>query len=454
MRSRVYFLSARAIAPRSMLLLAFCLAALPAHAHAQVLGGSNPLSSLPRAPLGRLERPLQAVDDLAADSLERVAQAPSRLRGLIRSSNGALEADPQGWPVVRGEIMAIGLTNVARIQALRDGYTVLREERLEALDLTTVVLSPPRDMPLARAVERLRRADPQAEVGFNHVYSPAGEVTEAAMKPSSTPSSAQAAGSTRRIGLIDTGVMATHPALASNRVTQRGFAGPARIGAHGTAVASLLAGRSGDFRGALPGTTLFVADVYGQSATGGSSTSLAQALAWMVENAVPVVNISLVGPRNILVQTAVARAQARGVILVAAVGNDGPAAAALFPASYPGVVGVTAVTARGRVLPEAGRGAQVDLTAQGMDMAAAGMDGGYVAVRGTSFAAPLVAGLLAGDLGNGWDGENSATALRVLSASARDLGASGRDDIYGAGWVGAHLAIAPRAVSARGMLRR
>lgn len=452
MRSRLFSLSARAIAPGSVLVLACCLAALPAHA--QVLGGSNPLSSLPRAPLGQLERPLQAVDDLAADSLERVAQAPSRLRGLIRSSNGALEADPQGWPVVRGEIMAIGLTDGARSQALVDGYTVLREERLEALDLTTVILSPPPDMPLERAVARLRRANPQAEVGFNHIYSPAGEVSEAAMEPSSTPSFAQAAGSTGRIGLIDTGVMATHPALAANRVTQRGFAGPARIGAHGTAVASLLAGRSGDFSGALPGATLFVADIYGQSAAGGSSTSLAQALAWMVENAVPVVNISLVGPRNILVQTAVARAQARGVILVAAVGNDGPAAAALFPASYPGVVGVTAVTARGRVLPEAGRGAQVDLTAQGMDMAAAGMDGGYVGVRGTSFAAPLVAGLIASDLGNRRGEESSATALRVLSASARDLGARGRDDIYGAGWVGSHLAIAPRAVGARGMLRR
>lgn len=421
-------------------------------AQAQIPG--NPLSGLPRSPLSQLDRPLQSVDGLAQDTLDRVAQAPSRLRGLIRSSNGALEADPQGWPVVRGEIVTIGLSNTARAQALSQGYVVLREERLEALDLTTLVLAPPRNLSLARAVERLGRADPNAEVGFNHVYSPAGDVTENTASSSLAASSIQSGGSYRTIGLIDTGVMATHPALVANRVTQRGFAGPARIGAHGTAVASLLTGRSGAFSGAAPGSSLFVADIYGGSASGGASTSLAQALGWMVENAVPVVNISLVGPRNPLVQAAVARAQARGLTLVAAVGNDGPAAGPLFPASYPGVIGVTAVNARGRILPEAGRGPQVDLTAQGADMAAAGMDGGYVTVRGTSFAAPLVAGLMARDTPGRPAADRANAALQTVSATARDLGARGRDDVYGAGWVGPGLAIAPRVVGARGTISR
>lgn len=421
-------------------------------AHAQIPG--NPLSGLPGNPLGQLDRPLQSVEGLADDALDRVAQAPSRLRGLIRSSDGALEADPQGWPVVRGEIVAIGLSDTARAQALSQGYVVVREERLEALDLTTLVLAPPRGVSLARAVERLGRADPDAEVGFNHIYSPAGDVMDSTTSPAAATSSIQTGGSSGTIGLIDTGVMATHPALVSSRVTQRGFAGPARIGAHGTAVASLLTGRSGAFNGAAPGTSLLVADVYGGSASGGAATSLAQALAWMVENGVPVVNISLVGPRNPLVQAAVARSQARGLVLVAAVGNDGPAAAPLFPAGYPGVIGVTAVNARGRVLPEAGRGPQVDLTAQGADMAAAGMDGGYVTVRGTSFAAPLVAGLMARDTPGRPGRDRGTAAMQSISATTRDLGARGRDDVYGAGWVGPGLATAPRAVGARGTLSR
>ena len=53
---------------------------------------------------------------------------------------------------------------------------------------------------------------------------------------------------------------------------------------------------------------------------------IAKALAWLADERVPVVTISLVGPANPLLARVVAAAQARGVILVAAVGNDGPAA--------------------------------------------------------------------------------------------------------------------------------
>ena len=48
-----------------------------------------------------------------------------------------------------------------------------------------------------------------------------------------------------------------------------------------------------------------------------------------------------------------------------------------------------------QVLPEAGRGSHVDFAAPGADMAGAGARGGYVAVRGTSFAAPVIAGIAA-----------------------------------------------------------
>ena len=155
-----------------------------------------------------------------------------------------------------------------------------------------------------------------------------------------------------------------------------------------------------------------------------------------------VINISLVGPRNALVERAVAGARERGVILVAAVGNDGPAAPPLFPASYDGVVGVTAVSVVDRVLPEAGRGAQVDFAAPGADMAAAGAAGSWTSVRGTSFAAPIVAGLIAR--------EGSASIAR----SANDLGEPGRDPVYGGGLVGTSSRVAPRAMGARGRLSR
>jgi subtilisin family serine protease len=246
-----------------------------------------------------------------------------------------------------------------------------------------------------------------------------------------------------RLGLVDGSAAAGHPALRRARVVQRAFApGGARVTDHATAVASLMVGQAEPFRGAAPGASLFVADVYGTTATGGSAEAIARGLAWLAQNRVPVVNISLVGPRNSLLERAVAALNARGVVVVAAVGNDGPAAPALYPAAYPGVIAVTAVNGRRQVLPEAGRGPHVDFAAPGADMAAAGAGGGYLAVRGTSFAAPLVAGLIArqgGDIGG---------------LAAADLGATGSDPVYGRGLVGFGLRTEPGRVGARALALR
>ncbi|QTC93148.1 S8 family serine peptidase [Brevundimonas goettingensis] len=401
-----------------------------------VSGGLGQIPSTLRDTVGDATSRVDALTGRLQDGAEDALRAPSRLTALIRRSRGALEADPQGWPVVSGELVAVGMTAEARRAALGEGFTVVREERLEALDLTTVVLAPPRGQSLSRALQRLQRLDPTGDYAFNHVHQPAG-VLEPALPPAAPSIPPPQASSSVRLGLIDTGVEATHPALVGSRLIQRGFAGPPRMGAHGLAVASLMVGRTADFSGAAPGAALFVADVYGGSPAGGSSTDLAEALSWMVESRVQVVNISLVGPRNALVQAAVRQAEARGLTLVAAVGNDGPAAPPLYPAAYDGVVGVAPVDRRDRILPEAGRGSQVDLSAPGSDMAAAGVAGSWVTVRGASFASPLVAGLLAGE------------SLSSLERSARDLGQRGPDPVYGQGLVGETLRTAPDAVGAR-----
>lgn len=394
------------------------------------------------------------IGGLARERAGEVLRAPSRITRLVRQSGGALELDPFGWPAVRGEIVAVELSAEARQLALAEGYVVVREERLVDLEMTVVVLAPPRGRTLRQGVERLRRIDPNGAYDYNHVHAPAGEMEAGPVASSPAPvpvATSQTAD--RRIGLIDTGVDATHPSLSGVRVVQRGFAGTATPGRHGSAVASLLAGRATNFSGAAPGATLYAADVYGSGRAGGSAEGLARALAWMAENNVPVVNVSLVGPRNALVEAAVRRLVARGHIVVAAVGNDGPAAPPLYPAAYPGVVGVTAVNARDRVLPEAGRGAQVDFAAPGADMAAASMGGGYTGVRGASFASPLVAGMLSGRLSQP-NAARADAAVQALGGEARDLGQRGADPVYGRGLVGGSLRTAPATVGARGQLAR
>jgi subtilisin family serine protease len=214
--------------------------------------------------------------------------------------------------------------------------------------------------------------------------------------------------------------------------------------AHGTAVGSLLAGSAANFSGAAPRAELYAADVYCGSPTGGSVDEAAAAFGWMAQQRVAVVNVSLVGPRNALMERVVKTLVDRGYLIVAAVGNDGPAAPPLFPAAYPGVVGVTAVDAKHRVLLEACRGKHVEFAAPGADLIAAvqAQPDAFADVRGTSFAAPLVAGLLARELTEP-DVAARDRIVAALAAKAEDLGARGRDDTYGVGLVAADLATKP-----------
>jgi len=106
------------------------------------------------------------------------------------------------------------------------------------------------------------------------------------------------------------------------------------------------------------------------------------------------------------------------------------------------------VDARRLVLPEAGRGGHVDFAAPGSDMAAAGLGGGFVAVRGTSFAAPVAAGRLARRLIQP-DREAAARAIDAVAREAIDLGAPGPDPIYGRGLVGAEVRADPVALAGR-----
>jgi subtilisin family serine protease len=91
-----------------------------------------------------------------------------------------------------------------------------------------------------------------------------------------------------------------------------------------------------------------------------------------------------------------------------------------------------------RVLLEACRGKHVDFSAPGANMSAAGIESPFGLVRGTSFAAPIVAGLLARQL-SAVNKELADAAVAGLVAQATDLGSRGADKIYGNGLVGNEL---------------
>lgn len=312
-----------------------------------------------------------------------------RLEELIRTNRATVESDGKGLPVRRGIVAVLNPDPAGLASALRAGFRLASDQPDPALGLRIVSLAVPNGMSARAGLKRLQRVAPGLQADFDHLFEPAG----GALLPVAGALAAAQGGGGRTIGMIDGGV-ASHPALAGKPIEQNGFAGPPRPTGHGTAVASLLVGRQGPFRGAATGARLFVADVYGGSRAAGTATAIVKALGWLSSHHPEVINISLVGPPNKLVQRAIEIVEQRGIKVVAAVGNDGPAAPPQYPASYPGVLAVTGVDAGGRALPEAGKASHLDFAAPGADMAAALPGSGYTRVRGTSFAAPLAAARL------------------------------------------------------------
>jgi subtilisin family serine protease len=397
-----------------------------------------PIAPLPALPVQKLT---QTVGQAGAGTLEQLSDARHLLTAnLIRTNPRTVAVDPHGNPIVRGELLAYLPATSAIEAAQANGFRIARQLSAGDLDIRLLVLQPPPSMSIDKALRQLRESDPAGTYDFNHIYTGVGVVSAGVSSDAQSPQSAAAGRSDQpvpRVGLIDSGVDRAHPVFRDALIHPWGCGDRVFPSAHGTAVASLLVGQSTRFHGVLDRAELYAADVYCNSPTGGAVDALAAAFAWLAEQRVAVINVSLVGPDNAALAQIVRVLTSRGYLLVAAVGNDGPAAPPLYPASYPHVVGVTAVDAHRRVLIEAARGSQVMFAARGADISAADIGGKYSAVRGTSFAAPIVAALLAQSVMTP-DLSSGNAAIESLAQSAIDLGSPGRDLTYGFGLVGAN----------------
>ena len=240
-----------------------------------------------------------------------------------------------------------------------------------------------------------------------------------------------------RIGVIDTGFDLRHPAFKSQKIAQKAFVPEGKSPAdtwHGTGVLALLAGRrDSGTPGLAPDATYHAASIFYADEGGGSVTdtvSFLKALDWLSESGVKLVNMSFTGPRDDLVRKKIESLSARGVVFAAAAGNDGPTAEPAYPAAYPQVIAVTALTKDLRNYPYANRGAHIDVAAPGVDIWTAWPEAREGYRSGTSFASPFVTGILAIYPAEALRGSKDAILEHVNIA---DLGPPGRDPIYGRG---------------------
>ncbi|MGG7566787.1 S8 family serine peptidase [Rhodovulum sp. DZ06] len=342
-------------------------------------------------------------------------------------------------------VLLPGAAAAARLRAgaAPGGFALRGQEELPGLSLVMQRYTFPAPLTGAEAIAALERIEPSATAGVNHAYRPAAGAAGAAGDAAAAQDAADpldyangmlgwaggACAAAGPIGMLDAAVTPDLPELRGVRVISAAFhRGPAADIPHGDQVAAVLT----DPR-RLSGVTLYAAAVIGVSARGEAEAGVddvLRGLDWMTAQGVRLVNVSLAGPYNKLLDRGVDVARARGVTLVAAVGNDGAAADPRYPAALGNVVAATAVDAGGAIWDRAVRGDYVDVAAPGVDVKVR-VGGREGFATGTSIAVPFVAARIASD--RGLYGAAPAAVRAALGAEARDLGAPGPDPDYGAG---------------------
>ncbi|MEU4290928.1 S8 family serine peptidase [Kribbella sp. NPDC026596] len=254
------------------------------------------------------------------------------------------------------------------------------------------------------------------------------------------------------VAVLDTGIDAGHPDLVGHLVagynaTSTTRPNPVDDNGHGTMVAGIIAASTNNGAGvAGVGWSSKVMPVKVAGANGiANDLDLVEGIDWAIGHGATVLNVSIANPGdNPVLHDAIKRAIAKGVIVVAAAGNDG-SAVQQYPAAYPEVIAVGATNAGGVLTDFSSYGDWVDLAAPGWDIVTTAPRGTsqYAYCSGTSCSAPIVAGVAA-LVKNKWPTFTPAQVESRLKSLARDAGPRGNDPYYGAGIVDAYAALGGR----------
>lgn len=386
----------------------------------------------------RLEK---QINTQATELMEQLEALPSVLSILTRQGQKAfndIQLD-DGFRAVEGQWLVTG-TAVELARLDQPEITVLERRELTGLGMTVVRFRVTAELDSHNA---LQDALPELadRLDRNHIYAPQTGAKEP-LSETKVPQWRSLCTAPVRVGMVDTSIATDHRVFESAQVVQERFLALAEMEGslaepmiHGTAVASLLVGnRPGQWPARLPQATIFNASVFydrDRTLSGATLGHLLEGLNWLAGQDLSVINISLTGPDNQLLAAAVSRLRERGVLMVAAVGNQGPSAPPLYPAAYTEVIGVTAADSSGKLYRWANRGEQVMFASNGVTVPVAHPDAGMVADSGTSLASPVVAAALACQRNE----LSEDKAIGALINAAKDLGRPGRDTEFGHGFL-------------------
>jgi subtilisin family serine protease len=247
------------------------------------------------------------------------------------------------------------------------------------------------------------------------------------------------------VAVVDTGVDYNHDDLYGRVIKGYDFVNrdsdPMDDQGHGTHCAGIIGATLNNGVGiaGIAQTSIMAVKVLDYQGSGYYSW-IASGIRYAVDNGADVISMSLGGPSSdSTMQSACDYAQSRGVLVVAAAGNDygGPVS---YPAKYDSVMAVSAIDSSNRLASYSNVGPEIEVCAPGSSVLSCYPGDQYKSMSGTSMACPHVAGV-AGLVFSENPYLSNNDVRNILCDTATDLGSSGFDTSYGYGKVNAQAAV-------------
>ncbi len=243
-----------------------------------------------------------------------------------------------------------------------------------------------------------------------------------------------------KVAVIDTGI-APHPDLNIKKGVS--FVNYTKSAAddhgHGTHVAGIIAAgqQTQGLKGIAPDVELYAIKVLDKNGNGYHSDVI-QGIQWAIEHEIDIINLSIGGfESSTFLEEALNEAyEEHNILIVAAAGNNGQLRAkgntVDYPAKYASVIAVAATDNQDRHPIFSSHGVEVELAAPGVSIQSTHLDGGYVALDGTSMAAPHVTAMLA-LLKQAQPSKTNKELRKMIQGYTVDLGLPGKDSLFGYG---------------------
>lgn len=258
------------------------------------------------------------------------------------------------------------------------------------------------------------------------------------------------------VAVIDDGIDLTHPDLKNQIVSPYDMANQTDKtipdGEHGTHVAGIIAAAADNAvggAGVAPNVKIMPINVFSTDATGQESADTSvviNAIDYAINHGAKIISMSLGDYQtSTAFNDEIQKAYNHGVLIVAAAGNDHTSDPS-YPAAYNNVISVASTNSNDSISSFSNYGSTIDLAAPGNNILSTLPGGSYGYLSGTSMAAPVVSGVAA----LVWSKNTTMTNTQVandLFQSADDLGATGKDVIYGYGRVDAAKALGIKTLS-------